>query len=401
MPLQFEMYFLTSPPGNIQTPPSSPSPPPQTMVYKAFLLGLIVFVLPPFASSTDIPATSIHNCSGTADPAPTTYKPYFPSYGPQLSGDLGWEEWTFVLPDTLNRSMFHFRWTRGNPADPTSDPQTATFSAYYEKTGFRADVSGPFMSNIVGDSSLSISTGKNYLSFDGTKGPFGFWNVSVDIEGLKATVVVVLVAPSVPFEPALNDERGLLVPGYHVSHPVYRGHTNGIVVLPSGQFWAIREVATLKHAYAYASVQSLMSTYTRVSTFVGPSTLNWYVAEGKTGRDTTAAGFVYGALDLSEITLKYQITNEPHSLTISSSISSQTRDYKVTLAGCEETLNNPYTFDSTSQVYLGAITDSAGGRTEYWSLQTHVLFFIDGQPWTNNNTIGSLGLLEVYTCPLY
>ena len=108
---------------------------------------------------------------------------------------------------------------------------------------------------------------------------------------------------------------------------------------------------------------------------------------------------MYGALDLSEITVKYQTTNEPSILTISSSVSSTSYDYAVMLAGCEETLNNPYTFNSTSGVYLGAITDSAGGKTEYWNLETHVLFFIDGQPWTNNDTIGSLGLLEVYTSP--
>jgi len=114
---------------------------------------------------------------------------------------------------------------------------------------------------------------------------------------------------------------------------------------------------------------------------------------------TTAGHFVYGALDLSEITLKYQTTNEPSILNIGSSVSSQSRDYMATFAGCQATSNNPYTFNSTSGVSLGAITDSAGGKTEYWSLDTHVLFFINGQPWTNNEAVGSLGLLEVYTSP--
>ena len=115
--------------------------------------------------------------------------------------------------------------------------------------------------------------------------------------------------------------------------------------------------------------------------------------------DTTAGHFVYGALDLSEITLKYQTTNEPSILNIGSSVSSQSRDYTATFAGCQATSNHPYTFNSTSKVSLGAMTDSAGGKTEYWSLETHALFFVDGQPWTNNATVGSLGLLEVYTSP--
>ena len=88
--------------------------------------------------------------------------------------------------------MFHFRWTRGNPASPVpvSLPQSATFSVFYPKTGFKADVKGVLKATAVGDSSLSISIGKNYLSFDGTKGPYGLWNVSVDIEGLKTNVVI-------------------------------------------------------------------------------------------------------------------------------------------------------------------------------------------------------------------
>ena len=94
----------------------------------------------------------------------------------------------------------------------------------------------------------------------------------------------VRVTPSVPFEPILNGEKGLLVPGYHVSHPIYRGHTDGTVTLPSGQTWVTRQVATLKHAYGLLSVQSRLSTYTRVSTFVGPNTLNWYVAKATDGQ---------------------------------------------------------------------------------------------------------------------
>jgi hypothetical protein len=74
-----------------------------------------------------------------------------------------------------------------------------------------------------------------------------------------------------------------MVSGYHVSHPVYRGHTNGVVTLPDGQSWTTQQVATMKHTYGDKSVQSVMSTYTRVSTFVGASTLNWYTAEDSTG----------------------------------------------------------------------------------------------------------------------
>ena len=108
---------------------------------------------------------------------------------------------------------------------------------------------------------------------------------------------------------------------------------------------------------------------------------------------------MYATLDLSDIALKYQVTNQPSILDISSSISPKAHNYTITFSGCDETLNKPYTFNSTTLVYLGAIPDSAGGRTEYWSLDTHVLFFVDGQPWTNNATVGSLGLLEVYTSP--
>lgn len=84
----------------------------------------------------------------------------------------------------------------------------------------------------------------------------------------------------------MDGEKGLLVPGYHVSHPIYRGHTDGTVTLPSGQTWVMRQVATLKHTYGYTPVQTLVSTYTRVSTFIGPNTLNWYVAKSTGGRGT-------------------------------------------------------------------------------------------------------------------
>lgn len=94
----------------------------------------------------------------------------------------------------------------------------------------------------------------------------------------------VRVLPSVPFDPSYNGQAGLLVPGYYVSHPIYRGHTNGTVTLPNGQSWASLQVATLKHAYAYKPIQKLLSTYTRMSTFVGASTLNWYTAVANNGK---------------------------------------------------------------------------------------------------------------------
>ena len=190
-PLEVETWTLTSLPGisELLSNLSPPFPLP-AMVYKTFLLGLVTLLLPHLVSSLIVPTRSIHNCSGEADPAPTTYKPYFSSYGPQLTGGNGWEEWTFVLPDFLNQSMFHFRWTRGDPAARNSNPRTATFSLLYEKTGFRASVKDSFKADTVGDSSLSISIGKNTLSFDGTKGPFGLWSISADIEGLKANVIV-------------------------------------------------------------------------------------------------------------------------------------------------------------------------------------------------------------------
>lgn len=108
---------------------------------------------------------------------------------------------------------------------------------------------------------------------------------------------------------------------------------------------------------------------------------------------------MFGALDLSEIVLKYETTNEPSILNIVPSATSQPYNYVASFAGCSDTSNQPYTFNSTSTVLLGAIPDSAGGKTEYWFIDTHVSFYIDGQQWTNNATVGSLGLLEVYTSP--
>ena len=92
------------------------------------------------------------------------------------------------------------------------------------------------------------------------------------------------VTPDVPFEPALNGEKELLVPGYYVSHPIYRGHTDGFVILPTGETWVTRQVATLKHVFGSLPVQSLMSTYARASAFIGPNTLNWYLAKPESGK---------------------------------------------------------------------------------------------------------------------
>lgn len=275
------------------------------MVHQVFLFGLLALASPLLVSSATLPALikSISNCSSEAPPAPITYKPYFGSFGPQVTAAKGWEEWTFVLPDQLNQSMFHFRWTRGDPAVSSSDISAATFSAFYQKTGFRAEVKGSFETKTVGKSLLSMSIGKNTLLFDGSIGMFGLWNVTVDIEGLKLDMIIdplvvssasfasgtdksdsFRVTPSVPFEPALDGKTGVLVSGYHVSHPIYRGHTDGVVTLPSGQSWVTRQVATVKHAFGTSSIQSRMSTYTRVSTFMGASSLNWYTAKAWTGK---------------------------------------------------------------------------------------------------------------------
>ena len=113
---------------------------------------------------------------------------------------------------------------------------------------------------------------------------------------------------------------------------------------------------------------------------------------------TTAAQFVYGTDDLSLIVPKYQITNDPTLLNISSSVSGDAHNYTLTFKGCNDTLDSPYTFNSTSDFYLGAVTDSAGGTIEYWDLSTSALFVVDGEPWTNAE-VGSLGLVEVYTSP--
>ena len=66
------------------------------------------------------------------------------------------------------------------------------------------------------------------------------------------------------------------MPGYHVSHPIARGHTDSTVL-------GLLEIATLNHAHPHVSVQSLLSTYTRGSAFFMSSALNWYTAEAKCG----------------------------------------------------------------------------------------------------------------------
>jgi hypothetical protein len=167
------------------------------MVHEAVLLGLLALVSPLLVSSAVLPSVpapptvaNVNNCSGTAAPTPITYEPYFSSYGPQVTGSSGWEEWTFVLPDQLNQSMFHFRWTRGDPAADKSDPSVATFSAFYQKTGFTAELKGTFETEVTGTSLLNMSIGNNVLLFDGSVGLFGIWNASIDIEGLLVTASV-------------------------------------------------------------------------------------------------------------------------------------------------------------------------------------------------------------------
>jgi hypothetical protein len=108
---------------------------------------------------------------------------------------------------------------------------------------------------------------------------------------------------------------------------------------------------------------------------------------------------VYGSLDLTNIAQKYQITNDATVLQITPSLSAAARNYSLTLTGCENTLNHPFTFNSSSSWSLGTITDSAGGKTEYWDLTTQAEMWVDGVQWTNDALIGSLGLLEVYESP--
>ena len=170
------------------------------MVHTVLLAGLLTVISPFLASAAIIPAVipaalpptigTISNCSSDQLPVPITYNPYFSSYGPQVPEGLGWEEWTFVLPDQLNQSMFHFRWTRGDPTSSSSLNTDATFSAYYAKTGFRAEVKGSFESVTVGDTLLTMSIGSNSMMFNGSVGMFGLWTVSVNIEGLQVITVV-------------------------------------------------------------------------------------------------------------------------------------------------------------------------------------------------------------------
>lgn len=61
---------------------------------------------------------------------------------------------------------------------------------------------------------------------------------------------------------------------------------------------------------------------------------------------TATAKFVYGSLDLSDIALKYQVTNEPSILDISSSVSTKAHNYTLAFSGCDETADEPYAFNS-------------------------------------------------------
>jgi hypothetical protein len=144
---------------------------------------------------------NINNCSGIVPQNSFGYAAS--SYGPQISGEHGWETWTLhvTAPDGGgdNFVMTVLQWARGDPASASSnlsgDPASAssnlsegTFSASFvtQEVDFKSNITDNFVYDQSDNSLFSISIGGNRLIFDATLGPFGGWNVSVDISGLKA-----------------------------------------------------------------------------------------------------------------------------------------------------------------------------------------------------------------------
>lgn len=141
----------------------------------------------PPASSYAI--SNIYNCSGNAPTPPVQGKDFFPTYGPQIQGNKGWETWTYVLPGVTNDSMSVLQWTRGDPASPSSNPEDlATFSIFASHGSFSATVKENFVYKELSANILDISIGENHLIFDGTIGQYGaFFRRNTSNDLLKST----------------------------------------------------------------------------------------------------------------------------------------------------------------------------------------------------------------------
>jgi hypothetical protein len=92
------------------------------------------------------------------------------------------------------------------------------------------------------------------------------------------------------------------------------------------------------------------------------------------------------------IPLTYHVTNDDSLLDISPNGLNTT----LTFQGCATSQNNPYVLTAYPLAHRGALVDSAGGVTEYYSTLTQVSVWTGNGLYVDNN---SLGLIEVYTAP--
>jgi hypothetical protein len=146
-----------------------------------FVLGIPTTLLERGVSS--IPPV-INNCSGAARPNLPNQIASAPGYAPQLSSSgNGWEEWLMVVESLLinpatnqtENPIFFARWSRGDPASPTSKLENGKFkfwTSFHNGTLWEYSVDGPVVYSDVGGIK-TWAVGDNQLIFDGSTGD---WN---------------------------------------------------------------------------------------------------------------------------------------------------------------------------------------------------------------------------------
>jgi len=145
-----------------------------------------------FSFVVGIPATQLerraktpsvfNNCAGNAQPKLPNQIDSASGYAPQLplKGE-GWEEWVMVVEGLVNGTqnpLFFARWSRGDPADPESKLEDATFAFW---TNFENGTTWAFLTNGTMDYSdvqgvKTWAIGDIKLAFDGNTGS---WNHSI------------------------------------------------------------------------------------------------------------------------------------------------------------------------------------------------------------------------------
>lgn len=108
--------------------------------------------------------------------------------------------------------------------------------------------------------------------------------------------------------------------------------------------------------------------------------------------ESEAAQFVVGGATELDFPIKYQVSNDPSIMNLSTTM----RNTTITFPGCDATQNNGYKLAPYPIAYRGAFIDSAGGKTEYYSTHTDASIWTDVGLYVGND---SQGLLEIYTSP--